>query len=248
MRVYTTETLVGLRSIQDPRDIWSNGVDKVATQLDLPYSLENLKIDFEEVSLLDGAGKPMSDSEASKRLFDSLRLEGPLRSTDERLWVTLGLEQFWDYSKLRWDIKDSKLEDAQKTFRNHFFCSTSRMRLRDHPIATLWWRREFISRFPLELQLQAEALLFDLNSDFPVQFLGRPNIVSNTNVSTFLIGYFHEYFISKGTKYNRPFVREILKTFDQFGGGVLLGALTKEELGSIVESNYLRILGGLEEE
>ena len=84
----------------------------------------------------------------------------PAQATDERFWVTAGFSVGKEYSLARWpfaEVLDAETSDGnensdsqeskrQKRIKentsnavNHWFCSNSRSRMRDHAISRLWW-------------------------------------------------------------------------------------------------------------
>jgi hypothetical protein len=242
MKVLVQDSLEALRNWESLSQVWEHGLEAATKALDLQF--EEVDLQLNPVSLVDSSGAVMTELEAGRRLYSHLSFANTLQSTDERIWVSLTLNHFWEYFQLRWPLSSkSSSTDIEKIIRNHLFCYTSRMRFRDQPISSLWWRQRYVQKTTVEIASKAEKLLFDFNSDFPVQFLGRPNISSLPPIAVALIEFMHKLFIEDGRKYDRILIRNLLKNLDLSGGFRVASSLSNEEAKELIQAEFIAASG-----
>lgn len=246
MKVLITESLEELRIWDKLHLVLEDGLEDLTKKLNLRF--EEVDVDLEPTSLLDGAGKPMTELEASRRLFSKLKFNSTVQSTDERVWLTLALGPFSDYSRLRWPTPTgASSEETAKHVRNHWFCHTPRMRFRDHPLSSLWWKQRYLRNIDPTSIDKAESVLFGINSDLPVQFLGRPNLASIPSVSGALIELFHKRYVEDGRAYERGLVRELLKLMDISAGTTIAPLISPDDAGTLVRQSLTLATASLED-
>lgn len=246
MKILVQDSLEALRNWESLHEIWEFGGEVADKALNLQY--EEVDLRFKPASLIDAGGQAMSELEAGRRLYSNLAFQNTLQSTDERIWVSLTLQHYWQYFKLRWELGSGATSaDVTKTIRNHLFCYTNRMRFRDQPLSSLWWRQRYVQKTTPEIAHKAEKLLFDFNSDFPVQFLGRPNISSQPTVATAFFEFIHKLFVEDGRKYDRILIRNLLKNLDLSSGYRIASSLSQDEVIELIRTQFISASGEMSE-
>ena len=162
-----------------------------------------------------------------------------LAATDERLWVTLALRNFKEYSVARWPLNESKA-DTSKYFKDHWFAHGTRERLGRHSISRLWWYQRICARIDEEsLESTLELLLF--NSDYRSSMLERNTTSAVTKIVACIISLTHEY-AKKGISYNRDNFRDFMKQLDMLAGRSHLAVLTEDQLHKKLSVLYLEAM------
>jgi len=79
----------------------------------------------------------LTEFENVQRVYNRLNFLTPSLASDERLWVGLNLNYFWEYTQYRWRITENC---TYQNVLNHFFFSAApRRSLTRNAIARLWW-------------------------------------------------------------------------------------------------------------
>lgn len=246
MRLLNWDSLHQLKLMDEHSKVLSLGLNPLFDSEELEHTSLNLA--HSATSLVDSKGSRLTELEASKRIFKALKFDSMVTASDERVWVTLGLTDYLDYSKLRWPTTGDA-SAVTKNFQNHFLCGNSRMRFRDHPIASLWWRQHYINRVMPEDRLQAEVVLFDINSDLPVQLLGRPNIASTPRLARQIILELYKIFFTQKISYQRQLVRDLLMTLDLGAGHKIASFMSDDDAKLVIESRIKKLIASaLDEE
>lgn len=234
-----SESLHQIKLMEEHSRVLNSGLSPLFDSGELAYTEIDLKHDI--TSLVDSKGSRLTELEASKRIYAALKFDSMVIASDERVWVTLGLNDYLEYSKLRWPNTGDP-SAVSKNFQNHFLCSTSRMRFRDHPIASLWWRQHFIDRVMPGDKLQAEIVLFDINTDLPVQLLGRPNIAATPRLARQIILELYKIFVTNKVPYQRKLVRDLLMTVDLGAGHKIASFMSDEYAKMVIKSRIKRLI------
>ena len=125
-------------------DLSSKTYDELKDDYDL--SEVELKIDFDDsVKLLlpegDSQGKN-KDYENCLLIHDALPDISDTQATDERIWVTLSLKNYSDYSRSRW----SKKKQNPDYYLEHFLAKNNRAYSQRNAIGRLYWSYLFAKR------------------------------------------------------------------------------------------------------
>lgn len=182
------------------------------------------------------------DQANSLHLFDSLKGLMPSDANDERLWVTLALGIFHDYTMQRWASglsRTSSKADLKRFIKNHILISSTRNLWRDQSIARLWWMSHYArSTTPDRYELSLALLLS--NSEFVSQVLGKPSIGTSRNLASALLRVAASRFGS-GSAYtwNRAKFRLLMKQIDLLAGRRLLNSLPVEKLEKELDSLFV---------
>ena len=205
------------------------------------YNLQLIEIDIDfdssvKLALPDGETQDTNNDAKNCILISSAFPNlTDIEATDERLWVTLGLREYKDYSVARWPLKnDDKL--ANNTI-NHWFAGSSRGFMRDHAVSRLWWYHRLCSRIQNRSANETLNLLF-FNSDYRSSMLERNTTSAITEVVSAIIEITDEN-RKKGINYNREKFRDFMKSLDLLAGRSRLSVLSKEQLKTKLTALYL---------
>lgn len=241
LRLLTSDSLVNLRAeVAGNKSLGRMKLDQIVAKLSTTSSFEleyfdhkTVKLDANFKLVSGGASSLANDLQNAKSLPTAFQGLSPALATDERLWVTLALRNFYDYSTDRWGVHTGTTkEDSYKYFKNHVLAATPRDRWRNQSISRLWWVGNHVSS--LGSDLQKEALeVFYFNSDLGQQLLGRPNISQPLRLMRSIITVVHEELVSKNPgAWNRKSFRKFMVDIDFLIGRRKIEAIAEN---SIVE-------------
>lgn len=243
-----TISILSQSSVDSLRSHVQKGSDILSENyLDLldKYQLHEIEVDIEfdnNHKLLLPKGKTQeTNNDRQNCLLISKALSNltDLEATDERLWVTLSLREFKDYSIARWPINNiDQQEKATKHTLNHWFAKTTRDLMRNNAISRLWWYHCLCSRVEgRNVEQTLEMLFFD--SDFRSTLLERNSSSSVTEVVATILEITYEY-EKKGIKYNRDKFRSFMKSLNFLAGRSRLATLNKKQLKDKLTPLYLK--------
>lgn len=240
LRILTADSVDTLRVMaagSQAAEVWNNDLDSLVKTLDLRFIESEYEVDGNYgLQLSDGDTRQGDLDAANARLI--LRVLPnltPADAVDERLWVTLALGYFRNYTRDRWPASDDALGNHVI---NHVFASTDRRRERDHAIARLWWSGSYVRRFADPSDLNPALQAFFSNSDLSVQVLGRPSLATVPALARALLSVLTNYLVNQETPYDRVGVRSFLEDLDYLAGRRALGTLPEAELFQIVEESF----------
>lgn len=233
IHILTSDSLFRLRNaVLDEPLLVGKTLSNLAESLNLQleesfYSIDN------SVNLKLPSGRTVSDTgDLQNAMLMNRALPGmlPAMATDERLWASLALGAFRDYSVKRWLPERADLEQHRKYALNHIFGSTTRDFWRNQSVARLWWTHRYASQLsPSDPNKGLNFLLY--NSDIVSQVLGKPSIGTARNLAQAIFEVTHEALIEKETfEYRRDRFRRFMRRVDMLAGRTLLTALTVAEL------------------
>ena len=180
------------------------------------------------------------DRENATVIYNALSNLTPSGASDERFWVTLAFDTYFEYSAIRWGVDHAKLEDVPAILKNHWFCPTSRSRWRDHSISRLWWIGYLAHNSEVLKPSQALDVLY-LNSELTNSFLGHPRSTSSRIVGNSLLELVHEEYLEKQEfEFDRNCFREFMHLVDLRGGKLQLESLSRELLREILHECFLK--------
>ena len=233
----SVDTLRVLSTRGEAGRIWSSALEETVAKhslefVDSPYLIRR------DTSLRTGDGVSAIrelDAANSSRIHQLLPKLSRAEATDERLWITLALGEFGEYSRDRWPLGNVP---ASRHLENHLFLGTARRRERDQAISRLWWTGEYVRRFVDPAQAIPTLNAVFSNSDLVVQLLGRPNVATIAPLAKAVLYTVRERFGDEGTKYSRDAFRSFMESLDLLAGRRILGVLTDEEVARIVEESF----------
>lgn len=185
---------------------------------------------------LDMTNKKPFDSELInvKFVFESLKYLTPSQASDERLWVGLAINSFWDYTKYRWNI-DSNGTTQQVL--NHFFFNYGPKRsLTRNSISRLWWIGKLSYDETRSNPYELTELLCE-NSNHIQNVLER-NTSNNLSITqAFLSGVLKAR--KEGFIVSKDSLGELSKYMNVLGGTYLLDAIPAKTLEQKIMSRAL---------
>lgn len=208
----------------------------------LKFNLQLIDIDIEfdnsiELVLPDGKEQETNNDGKNCMLISSAVPNlTDIEATDERLWVTLGLREYKDYTIARWPVKDED-KSVNNTINHWFTGSAPRGLMRDHAVSRLWWYHRLCSRIEERPANETLDLLF-FNSDYRSSMLERNTTSAITEVVISIIEITDEY-RKKGITYNREKFRDFMKSLDLLAGRSRLAVLSKKQLKTKLTTLYL---------
>jgi len=164
----------------------------------------------------------------------------PELATDERLWVSLALGPFHEYSYIRWGGKAKTDADLFAYWKLHILASSTRNRWRDHAVSRLWWMHRYASMLqPEDPKAALDMLLIEI--DFISSLLSKPSVSTNLPLAQAILSVSQEEILKKKTiTFNRDKFRTFVRELDLIAGRRLLSSLSAKDLRPIVLSS-LRI-------
>lgn len=161
----------------------------------------------------------------------------PELATDERLWVSLAIGQFHDYTYARWGGKAKTDVDLLAFWKLHILASSTRNRWRDHAVSRLWWMHRYASMLqPDNAQAALEMLLIEI--EFISALLSKPSVSMNLPLAQAILEVSQEEILNKKSlKYKREGFRAFVRELDLIAGRRLLSSLSVGELKPTVQSS-----------
>jgi hypothetical protein len=247
LRLLTSEALVSLRAeVAGNKSFGCMSLDGIVESLSAGSTC---KIEYFEhkTVLLDSNFKLVSNSGSqltddmlnAKSIHDAFQGLTPALATDERLWVTLALREFHEYSTERWGVSSkTPVEKTYKYFRNHVLAATPRDRWRNQSISRLWWVSNFAANLGSDLRNDAIEVFY-FNSDLGQQLLGRPNISQPKGLGRAIIRVVHEELLTKNPGvWNRKRFRQFMIAIDFLIGRRKIESLPESALVEEVRSLF----------
>ncbi|WP_164234106.1 DUF6339 family protein [Microbacterium hydrocarbonoxydans] len=240
LRILTADSVDTLRVMaagENATRVWNTDLDSLVTELDLRFIESEYEVDGAFSLHLSDEGTRQGDLDAANAhlILQVLPNLTPADAVDERLWVTLALGYFRNYTRDRWPAHGEALGNHVT---NHVFASTDRRRERDHAIARLWWSGWYVRRFTRAEELNPALQAFFSNSDLSVQILGRPGLATIPTLARAMLSVLKTYFVDQETPYDRIGVRAFLEGLDFLAGRRALGTVPEAELLEIVDQGF----------
>jgi hypothetical protein len=244
IRLLTSDSVDRLRSeATGPHAsvVWEDRLEVLTDKFGLSFVDSNYSIDRRRDLLLPNEGTPNRELDAknSMRMLEALPDLTPADATDERLWATLALGAYRDYTVARWPQGSASLGNH---IINHVFASTARGRERDHAIARLWWSGHYVRQHAPNA-VEATLSTFFLNSQLSVDFLGRPNLATVGPFARVALKLFRKYYLDEKIEFNRGSFQAFFKSIDLVAGRTAVGALTDSRVEQLLEPRLREHLG-----
>lgn len=192
MNVLTLESLDKLRDFvkdsSDFRSLISTSLEDLELELGLSYvqlELGPLEGDLPELFIEEVAPKNLASSDVKNapNFFESLSDLSAAHATDERIWTTLAIGHYAEYTKYRWQLVPEDDQKARNWITAHWLCgAANRSKFRDNAISRLWWMGKIASSIPgWTSQEVAEVMI--TNTDYRQQLLDRTSSFTATGVA-----------------------------------------------------------------
>ncbi|MDA8190069.1 MAG: DUF6339 family protein [Gammaproteobacteria bacterium] len=156
------------------------------------------------------------------------------QAADERLWVWLAHELYWDYMRLRWPIESARSKDPAAYIFEHYFLSGNVRNLVRHGLARLWWFAHTthdshradpyeLTRVMLEYSDNRQSVMeraFSRNRQFVQTILERAR-------------YWRAH--GRDILASREKFRGLCKEMNLYGGTLMLDCLLREDIFKLVD-------------
>lgn len=184
----------------------------------------DFKTTFDDFDLIISENPEKDDIENIKILYSKLMNLSDSQASDERLWVGLAHDTFWNYMKHRWTLKNAVGKEERYIKKNYFFAHGDTRSLMTNALARLWWIGRLTYdesyRNPFEL---TEYLAQDINGrGFP---LFGSNFSNNKRILRIFLNTIKEYEQNNNFKLNRENFLEMIKSMNMWSGKIAIDCL-----------------------
>lgn len=185
-----------------------------------------LPVDVEEVSSKTLAATDVANAPAFFRALSEL---APAHATDERIWATLAIDRYSDYTKQRWQLIPSTDDKARNWILAHWLCGASnRSKFRDNSISRLWWMGKVACSIPGWTPAEvAETMI--TNTDYRQQLLDRTSSFTATGVAKAVLEISRE-FAKSNQELSREEFRSVMMEINFEAGKSNLAVLSDRQL------------------
>lgn len=196
--------------------------------------LAESKFEIEALPALLTAGKAdkeLYEYENTVVLHAALRDLTPSQAADERLWAWLAHDVYWDYMRSRWPVETASNHKA--FILDHYFVGGARGLVR-HGLARLWWFGYATYQANAENPYHLTQLL--LKTTDARQSIMERQFWRNKDVLVAIldrVGYWQ----TRGLDFYSPRerFRRLCKTFNLYGGTMLLDTLSSNDLHALID-------------
>ena len=204
------------------------------TTIDAPELSERLKMEGNQPQLTD-VGNALI-------VFSALSSLTPHQATFEGIWVYICHCDCPQYVSWRWPGKRPPDAEADaKNIRNHFFAKGNRALIRDNGISRLWWLGKIANDAAPDEPRKFLEILLHLQ-DVRSALIERPSISMNRDVLRGIYEVMREHWDNGGELFKRGVFRAWMKELNLQGGVILLDALPKEALMSLLRKEAEKAL------
>ncbi|WP_017811630.1 DUF6339 family protein [Paenibacillus shenyangensis] len=201
------------------------------------------KIRVEEIDLHMPASTTIHyDLENTKKVYNALKDLTLAQACDERMWVYLSHQTFWNYMRKRWPVesylKKEKPEDAIRE--RYFFMSNKGRALVRHGIARLWWYGYVSYDEDREDPFELTAMLLS-KLDIAQSLLERV-FSGNRDITRAVLTVLHQKEKVEQISVKRETFRSLMMYVNQLGGVTILDALDRADLELIISEKLDALL------
>lgn len=227
IRFLEDESLLALKSnlpslvsnFSKPDNTWIEGYLGKSPFLDSKYIVEDFSLDMSQ-------DKPfLTEFENVKRVYNRLKFLSDSQASEERLWASLCIGEFWSYTQYRWDIAE---KCTQSNVEQHFFFGFgARRSLTRNALSRLWWIGRLTYDDGRDNPYELTQFVCE-NSDYIMHILER-----NTSNNPMIVQAFLSAVIDakkEGLPINTDMVGDLSKYLNLLGGIYILDCLTYEQI------------------
>ncbi|MED5018458.1 DUF6339 family protein [Paenibacillus chibensis] len=182
------------------------------------------------------------DFENTKKVYSALKDITLVQACDERMWVYLTHQTFWNYMRERWPVESylnkEKPEEAIKE--RYFFMSNKSRALVRNGIARLWWYG-YVS-YDEERQDPFELTAMLLSKLDIAQSLLERVFSGNREITRAVLSVLQQKDKVEGIAVNRDIFRNLMMYINQLGGVTILDALDRSEIEELIETRLNALL------
>lgn len=238
MNVLTLESLDKLRDFvrgdPDFRELMSCTMTDLAADLNLTFvdlEIESLNRELPELELREVLPQSLAttDVENAPNFFEALSDLSPAHATDERIWATLAIGVYSEYTSYRWQLIPEDEEKARNWVTAHWLCgAANRSKFRDNAISRLWWMGKIAHSIPGWTPKEVSEVMIT-NTDYRQQLLDRTSSFTATGVAKAVLELSREIEKS-GTPLTRDEFRQVMKEINFVAGKSNLAVLSPRQL------------------
>lgn len=204
--------------------------------------------DFELASIISGSTGEV-ELENCKRLYTNLKKISESQASDERLWAGLCNGVFYNYVRVRWNYSGMRPKDPEKDasaiISRFFFSGGGRGGMFRNTLSKCWWvgmstyDRDSVDHWNMLDVVGPEDFATKVSDIFYSNtFAANPEILHGICKGL-------EFFREKNQKIVvREHIRPTMQYLNALGGGILLDALTADDIAAIVIENIGRLRNG----
>jgi hypothetical protein len=188
-------------------------------------------------------GGELYELENTITLHSALKDLTPSQAADERLWVWLAHGPYWEYMRNRWPAENATEGQLSRYLLEHYFLGDARTLVR-HGLARFWWYGHCTYDAGAEDPYAFTRLL--LRTSDARQSLTERRFWRNREVLRGLLRRVAQL-LDEGFDFYVPRerFRRLCKTFNTFGGTVLLDALDDKDIFALVDDIKSTELAGV---
>lgn len=184
------------------------------------------KVEMEDVVFDMTAEEPAdTDFENAKRLFEALKHISQSTACDERLWISLAFDKFYDYMKYRYNIVEKPTMLQNKWL---FQKKARKSALFRQGISMLWWYAYISYDNTLANPYELTEFCFK-HKDFLISIYSR-TFSGSENVRLALMQALRDFEQDGGSIEKKEVYNGIVKYVSFLGGAYLIDTFTREEL------------------
>lgn len=199
-----------------------------------------LKINFDDsIQLLLPEGDTQDknkDYENCLLIHDALPDISSTQATDERIWVTLSLKNYSDYSRSRW----SKKKQKPSYYLEHFFAKNNRDYSQRNAIGRLYWSYLFAKRIDNGDPRKHLAHLLH-NSEYRAALFERSGCLANVPLLYGIYNSIHMKHTSDGNKFDRSKHRLLCQEIYKQSGRKYFTIFPELEMKEMLQSIHDKI-------
>lgn len=182
------------------------------------------------------------DLENTKKVYTALKDITLVQACDERIWVYLSHQTFWNYMRKRWAVESylqkEKPEDAIRE--RYFFMSNKGRALVRNGIARLWWYGYVSYDETREDRFELTAMLLS-KLDIAQSLLER-TFSGNKDITLAVLSVLHQKEKVKKITVKRDIFRSLMIYINQLGGVTILDALDRGDLEELISEKLDTLL------
>lgn len=180
------------------------------------------------------------DAKFAVAVYRSLQTLTRHQASEERLWTYLCHTEYARYTAARWLDTRPKDDDAAavRKVRNHFFARGNRALIRDNAVSRLWWLGYIAHEINPDDPLMFLKVILH-RQDIRSALIERPSVSMNHNSLRSIYAIMKEHWDAEGDNaalFQRDAFRRWMVNLNRRGGVILLDALDKKTLDSVLRS------------
>jgi hypothetical protein len=237
MKVLKLDSIQKLKFELDQQEFDLSAKDYETLLIEFNLSEIDIEVEFNDsVKLLLPAGDTQStnkDFENCSLVYKALDGLTESSATDERIWATLSLREYRDYSFKRWPKKGMRAS----YYLEHFFAPGNRDYTQRNSIGRLWWTYRIAKRMSTsdaDVEKQLKHLLH--NSDYRMQLLERSGVIANNTKLLSTYNQIHMEHTAKGNHYDRDKHNDFCKEVKKLSGTKHISIMDDSELRSSLQN------------